>query len=379
MQTYRLSVLLVLGTLLSQSSATIQCSHTLTGNIPDDVLVDGGSCTLSSASVSGSVTVRAGGKLTTTGETVISGIIQSENSGNIVLYGTTSLQGTLKSLNSPTSTVSIGSGVTVSNIELKNSGVLDVSGTVGTILSEESGTVKINGGTIGGGGIAKKKGSGDISLCGATIGGSISVSELSSGKLLTSSGCGTSTLSGSVLVEKSTVDVNLSEANISSGDVIIVEVTGDITVQSATVSDVTVRSVTGAVRLSGITTDSDVAMTAISESLVMSGCMFNGDMLVSGSQSVNIDECRFSGEDVAITGNFGTLTFSGNEDGDVALTENEDMVISGNNMDTMRVSKNGAVSIVGNTVAQLLCDDNSPPPVGSGNNIQFAQGQCVGF
>lgn len=379
MQTWHLSALLLLGTLLCQSRATIPCSHTLTGKIRDNVLVDGASCTLSSASVSGSVTVRAGGKLTTVGETTISGSIITENSGDILLSGTTSLQSTLRSVDSPTSTVSIGSGATAPIIELNKSGVLEVFGFVGAILSEESGTLNIDGGTVGGGGITKKKGSGDISLCGATVGGSISLSELSSGKLLTHSGCGRSTLSGSVLVEKSTVDVNLSEADIPSGDVTIVEVTGDITLQADTVSDVSVKSISGAVRLSGMTTDSDVTLSAISGSLVITGCIFNGDMAVSGCQSINIADCRFSGEDIAITGNFGTVNFSENKDGDVAFTENKDVVISGNDMNIVRIAKNGVVSIVGNTIDQLLCDDNSPAPVGSGNIIRSAQGQCMVF
>lgn len=67
--------------------------------------------------------------------------------------------------------MSIASGATAPSVELTNSGDLQVSGSVGSIICEESGTVTINGGTVGGGGIEKKKGSGDISLCGASIGG----------------------------------------------------------------------------------------------------------------------------------------------------------------------------------------------------------------
>lgn len=391
-----LPLLVVLATLLlmcCQSSATKLCTTTLSGPISDDVLVNGASCTLSSAIVSGSVTVRSGGTLTTTDSTVISGSVNADDSGDIVLSGSTTLQGVLKSENSPGSTVVLTSGATASSVELIMSGALEVSGgsQVGGILSDESGSVRItDGGSVSGGGIAKKKGSGDICLCSATIDGSISISEVtasgnSNNKLETRSGCGGSTtLSGSVLVEKSGVDVDLKETDISSGDVIIVEVTGSITLQDVTVSDVSLKSVTGSVRLSDVSTDSDVEMTLISGgSVELLGCSFSGDVLISQCESsITVSECEFGDEDVLISGNSGAVRVSGSVRANVGVTENEDsVIISGNRFDRVLVSKNnnGGVTIVGNVMEEVVCDDNRPPPNGSGNRIRSAQGQCVGF
>jgi hypothetical protein len=49
---------------------------------------------------------------------------------------------------------------------------------------------------------------------------------------------------------------------------------------------------------------------------------------------------------------------------------------TGNNFGTAFFSKNGALSVIGNTGTLLECVDNTPAPTGSSNTVTTKLGQC---
>lgn len=348
----------------------------------DDVLVDGVSCTIQGAIITGSVQVINGGTLNTTGATQISGSVSGMSSGDLRLQGTTSVLGDVSSESSPSSTIVVGSNAVLGKISLKDSGRVTVRGFVSAVLSENSGRVLVRGGTVGGGGIEAKLGSGNIVLCDANVTGSVGVIERA-GNLLAeeSSSCPKTTITGGILIEKGNGDARVIGANFTSGDLSVVDQIGDVTITSALLSDIGISNLDGSVTLSMIETDSDVGLSGITGSVSVSSSAFSGDVGIEGSTSVSVTGSSFANESVSVITNAGPVEFSSNTELSLEISENDDVTLTNNEIAIASISSNtGGVGIAGNTITELNCVDNMPPPVGSGNSILLiATGQCASF
>ena len=87
----------------------------------------------------------------------------------------------------------------------------------------------------------------------------------------------------------------------------------------------------------------------------------------------------FNLEDVSIILVSNDLLVQNNIDLNLSVQEVGGLVeILNNILTVVNVSKNnGGVEITGNTIESLSCIDNTPAPTGSGNVIQFPDGQCA--
>ncbi|KAI0559248.1 filamentous hemagglutinin [Gracilaria domingensis] len=360
--------------------AQVPCTGTITGTVPDNVMIDGIPCTINGATITGSVEIINGGSLTTTGATQIFGSVLSTSSGDINLQGTTSVSGDVSSETSPSSVVQVGPDAVLGQVSLLNSGSVDVEGTVLSVLNENSGAVAVTGGTIGG--ISAKLGSGDIILCDATITGSIEIVERT-GDLSAeeSPSCPMSSITAGVLVEKGTGDVKLIGANFTSGDLSVVEQTGDIVITSALLSDISISDLTGSVALTMIEADSDVGIGGISGSVSLTGSTVTGDVGIEESGAVSIISSKFANQSVSVKGNSGPVEVSSNSELSIEIIENMGVTVSDNDVGVASISVNtGGVSITGNTFVELGCVDNMPAPSGADNTVTLtSSGQCAGF
>ena len=345
------------------------CTGILSGT-HDDILVEGGNCTLQNATINGSVMVNNGGKLTVSGGTTINGSIQAENGGNInVNSGTVLGDVSLKNSNN----ITVGSGANINSLKLEKSGKITASGNIGDIEAKESKAILLNGAIIFPGGIAMEKGSGSLTVQNATIEGSIKVVE-TDGTIAVNSG---SQFEGSITIEKGKGKVNLEGTTFASGDLIVVEQEGNITAQNSTFSDIKVEKSKGKIILRNLITDSDTFIGENDGDVVIENSSFTGDVEIKSNQAVKVKQNSFSLEDISISNNNGLVRIINNKDLGLSVTENKNVIIKNNTVTSLEVSKNsGSVTINNNRGEELGCADNSSLNC-SGNSFQEATGQCA--
>jgi len=353
-------------------------SDVLDGGNYADVIIKGSGCTLKGgAQVFGSVKVESG-ETRIEGGTIVLGGFEANGAGNVTVNNST-VFGELKVENSGQTMIQAGAAVggisvtgsgdvTVANatageVVIAGSSDLEVGtgGTVAAIFVVASGSVDLTDGLVSPGGVS-------MGLSGALTADNLSVIE------------------GTVIVEKGTGAVTLNGTGLNS-DLTVIEQNGNISVfGGATVSDIKIEKSTGDIMLSGVTTDSDTTILENDGVVTIENSAFGSDAAISkNKQAVNVLTSSFDLEDVLISSNGGIVTIDGNSDLRPTVTENPAGVDFLNNAFTEAdISKNGDVlinfntGIAGGAAESLSCSDNSFV-AGSGNNIEFTDGQCAGL
>jgi len=370
--------------LLALLSASVHAQVTCTGtlNSPNPITSDvavpnGASCTLAT-SVSGSVRVGTGSSLTTSGTITIFGSVSGTNtaalnfggavsvSGGVIIDGATNvnvapaanvgglmvmnlgnvnIQGTTAMLTvMDASSVTVGLGVSTGGVMVGTVGTTNFGGIANEFTISGNGNVNFNGGTVTGGGLLRSLGSGNIQLCNATILGGISLTEVD-GDLtaVTAASCPQSSISGTVSAEKGSGDVNIIGAELEGADIIAVEQVGDLDLTMISLSDISVSTLTGSVKISSCA-DSDTTLSGVSGAIEISNFKTEGDFAINNAgSSVSISDSNFGNEVVNLEGVGGPITFDNVSDLDFILVGN------------------GAVTITGVTAASGSLTGNSGP------------------
>lgn len=344
------------------SSAIETCTTVRNGGtIQDNVVVPAGAtCTLAGVTITGSVDVSMTAKLSTEGLTVIQGPLTASDGGSLSIGAATVVQGALS---------------------LTAAGDAIVSGSVASIsVRSSSNFVQLFAASITSGGIKVEKSTTRLNLCGASVVGGVYMSENSgSFSACATSACSPSMISGSVEISNGSGNVELCQANMESSDIVLDKIDGAVSLDTTNLSDVSASKVTGRITMSRVTTDSDVSVVE-SGSLAISDCAFFGDVELKSNAAVALHKSSFQGENVAVVGNSGPVSIEGLFDTDILVEENNDVVLSNNNVDSASVNKNtGRTVLNGNVFGVLSCSSNSPPPTGSGNSVsKESSKQCAG-
>lgn len=165
-------ILLVLVLILPEAAyASTTCSGTLIGTY-DNVIVDGGACTLDGAIVRGSVLVRNGGTLTAIGSTVVAGDVRADSGGNILLDQVTVL-GDVTLTGS--GDVTVGAAANIAALLVNSSGSVNASGSLASIQASASGGIRLDGATVFPGSVEMVNGTGSLVICGSTVEGIVNV------------------------------------------------------------------------------------------------------------------------------------------------------------------------------------------------------------
>lgn len=369
------AVFCLLGT-TQASAADAVCSGTLSGTY-DNVFVNGGSCTLSNAVVHGNVTVTSGGALTMSGTTQISGDIQGLGAGNLALNSGV-VSGAVSVLNSLN--VTVGPAATLNALNLTNSGNATLRGILEKVTAIGSGSINVSDARVAAG-IFVEGGKAGMTICGAAaIAGGVIMTGTTGGLSIgIGSTCAVTSITGEILVTKGTGAVRISNASMLASDVSVSEQSGNVILTNLSLSDISIEKLTGSVTLTGIATDSDSTFNEITGTVSISGGNFQGDVGIEVAQAVTISGNNFNNEDLHISKGTGSLTISKNINIHVNISERGTISFSGNQFDSALFSKNGALSVVGNTGNLIDCVDNTPAPTGSGNSITTKLGQCSGL
>jgi hypothetical protein len=355
------------------AAAQTACNTTLSGTY-DNITVTGGLCTLSNATVLGNVSVTAGGRLTTTGTTQINGSVEGFGAGNLTLTSGT-VMGDVSVLNSQN--ITVGTAANIGALNSTNSGTLTLRGTISKVTATDSMAVNITGATIATG-VIIDAGNANLTICGgAAISGGIVMSNTNGGLLVgVTAGCGVSSIDGTIIVSNGTGAVRLTGTTMASSDVLVTQQIGNVILNNVALSDLNVELLTGAVTLTNVTTDSDTKLKAISSTTTITGSTLGSDVTIETSAAVNLTGNNFTNESLLISGGTGTLTIANNLNLSVSVVERGTVSFTGNNFGTAFFSKNGALSVIGNTGTLLECVDNTPAPTGSSNTVTTKLGQC---
>ena len=389
-----------------------RASLTLTGGteVRGNVLVNsGGAITVGAATVLGDVSLLDSGNLSL-GAGASLGSVRVEKSGSISMNG-----GSVASIESKESNgITLTDATVVGGVTMeKSTGALSVDGgSVASIASRESGGIGVANAKVFPGGVTLQKSTGSLVLCGSEIGlntdldpetddlgqgsGGITVFETTGDVLLVESGsCASSRMRGSVAVAKGTGHVRLVGATLDSGDLSVFDQQGDVEVDGASLSDILIEKTTGGhVSLRDVTTDSDTTIAGNQGDVVIDSSTLGSDVGIASNGSVAIRGNSFALEDVLVSKNRGPVVIERNCDLTLSILENAHVVIANNNptdasaagatctsgfgLTDVDVSKNGNVSIVGNTGELLKCSDNGSIS-GADNDFTFTDGQCAGF
>ncbi len=355
-------------------AADTLCTGSITGT-HDNVIVNGGTCTLSGATVLGSVTVTAGGTLTMNGTTQINGDIQAFGSGNVALNSGTVI-GAVSLLNSGALTV--GAAANINALSMTNSGATTIRGVVEKITAVNSGSLTITGtSALVEDGVIVDAGKAGTTLCsGARVFGGLIMMNTSGGLSVGVGTCGVNTISGAVLVSKGSGAVRIQNAVMTAADVSVTEQTGNVVLTNLSLSDIAIEKLVGSVTLTALATDSDSTLSDITSTVSITNSSFQGDVSILTAQAITISGNNFNNEDLNIAGGTGSLTISNNTNIGVKVLERGSITFSGNRFDFAEFTKNGALSVTNNIGTLLHCADNAPAPTGSGNTVTTKTGQC---
>ena len=362
-------------------SAQMACNGVLSGIINNDVTC-AGDCVLDSAFISGNVLCSTG-TLLAKGSSTISGNILTDGTVTRVELDAVNVSGIVQVLNANSlNEIVIRQTATLNLLNVNNSPAnVDVSGLLNTIELVNAGNLAADDLTTTGG-ILISRGSGIIEICGSSIGGSLSVGD-HSGDInvgATIVNCDPTTITGGIIVQRGIGDVTVSRANLPSGDIIILENTGTIILDRVQVSDLKLTQNTGALSLSTVATDSDVQITGHKGNMLLSTLNIVGDANINNVEGmVTLIDSNFNLEDISITLVSQDVTVQNNINLSMIVAEVDGAVlITQNTITVANVNKNtGGVEISNNNIITLSCSDNTPAPTGSGNNVNFPDGQCA--
>lgn len=414
--------LILMSVLILPAAASAQtfCKNTSISGTHDNVIVDGGPCTIGTiddpdtlvrgsvmmtnggtltavgAQINGSVIASGAGDLTLEGGTMVSGAVLVDSSGTVIVLDAMVL-GDLSIVNSgdvvinpteicPDPGPDTPPANNVNSVKIQSSGMLTLTNAcVGSVDSADSEAISITDTEVFPGSVIVSRGNGGLTIIGSTVEGEVKVIETAGA---VSADAGT-TIDGAVSVKKGWGDVTLAGTTLAAGDLIAIEQAGVVTLDGAalttSLSDLkVVRS--GDVILKNIETDSDTTLTDNGD-VSITGSTFGSDVLIKSNGKVTVGGLTpdlgnsFSLEDVMISNNNGPVFLEGNTDLNFSIIENNAVTVNDNTFTDAEVSKNtGGVSINRNKGAVLKCSDNNPAPDGSWNAItELADGQCEGF
>ena len=365
-------------------SAQTACNGVLRGIFNNGVMCVGGNdCTLNGATVLGDVVCSSGtlmviGNSLITGNVLLSGQVTRAELDAVTVFGAVQVTdaGALDEL-VITEMADVGS-VTVNNAP---NTIVRVSGELQGLDLSNSGDLIANN-LMTNASVSVKDGIGLISVCGSFLGGLLVEQHTGNIEInANTANCGPTTLDGGFNANKGSGQVNIIGASLPSGDFIISEHTGDVIVQDIPiVSDIKSEKNTGSITISDLSTDSDVIIVEQIGEVLLAEISTNGDFSVNNVDGgVVLQDSMFDLEVVSISLVTEAVTILRNSN--LSLTAEEidgEVTVTGNTVTTGNINKNtGGVVITNNTFVTLSCADNTPAPNGSGNTINFGDGQCT--
>ena len=365
-------------------SAQTACNGVLTGIFNNGVICVGGNdCTLNGATVLGDVVCSSGtlmviGNSLITGNVLLSGQVTRAELDAVTVFGAVQVTdaGALDEL-VITEMADVGS-VTVNNAP---NTIVRVSGELQGLDLSNSGDLIANN-LMTNASVSVKDGVGLISVCGSFLGGLLVEQHTGNIEInANTANCGPTTLDGGFNANKGSGQVNIIGASLPSGDFIISEHTGDVIVQDIPiVSDIKSEKNTGSITISDLSADSDVIIVEQIGEVLLAEISTNGDFSVNNVDGgVVLQDSMFDLEVVSISLVTEAVTILRNSN--LSLTAEEidgEVTVTGNTVTTGNINKNtGGVVITNNTFVTLSCADNIPAPNGSGNTINFGDGQCT--
>lgn len=229
------------------------CRGVLRGHLQGEVFVQGGTCVLQNAYVSGKIQVSAGGNLVTSGRTHILGDLDAQNAGRIEFGGRTQMTGEASIVGTRRGVI-IGRRSNVAGLEIENSGATLIQGTVGELRAINSGRIIVDSGFVTNG-LEMERGRGGVRLCGARV-SNMQLSQGSGGVIVFGGRCRRSVLSGEIEISQLRGNVVLANANIRGAEVAVEGLFGNLFVSGGNLIALDVEEVSGRV---------DVVNTAITE------------------------------------------------------------------------------------------------------------------
>lgn len=349
--------------------------------ITSDVIVPAGAtCTINSVNITGSVFVSQGAGLSTVGKSRIFGVISAANCGSLFLTGNLAVSGGVSV--TKCKQVDVGKNANVGGLTTVDVGSTILQGSVAVLNVRGSGSLIVSGGKIMGGGISRQIAVGSTTLCGATVLGGIKLESVTGNFNAAASGaCAPSDISGTIEIVKGKGNINVGGGMLLGADLIVNNQVGNIDFFNSHLSDININTLTGFVKLNGVTADSDAGISGVSQSISVTKSSFDGDFgILQNPGSVTINNNDFTKEDLLINNN-GFVSIKNNANFSFVATENKGISVTGNKfITTASISKNtGSAIIQRNSFTSLSCADNSGTFVGSGNSVIFGTGQCANF
>jgi len=378
--------LCVLALVLAIANSQKICTGVISnGNGPNpitsDVLVPAGStCTINGVNITGSVFVQQGAGLSTIGKSRVFGVINAIDCGSLFLTGKLSVSGGVSV--TKCKQVDVGKQANVGSLTTVDTGSVILQGSVALLSVRGNGNLIISGGKVMGGGILRQGAIGSTTLCGATILGGIKMEAVTGDfNAAASAACGPSDISGTIEIGKGTGSLKVGGGMLLGADLIVFNQKGNVDFFNSHLSDVSIKSVTGFVKLNGIQADSDAGISGVTKTITVTKSSFDGDFgILNNPGGVTITGNEFTLEDLLISGN-GFVSIKNNANFSFVATENKGISITDNKfITTASISKNTvSTSILRNSFTSLSCADNAGSFSGAGNSVIFGTGQCAKF
>lgn len=349
--------------------------------ITSDVLVPtGATCTINGVNITGSVIVSAGAGLSTIGAARVFGVISATDCGSLFLTGKLAVSGGV--IVSKCKQVDVGKQASVGSLSTVDVGSVILQGSVALLSVRGNGNLIVSGGKVMGGGILRQGAIGSTTLCGAMVLGGIKMEQVTGAfNAAASAACAPSDISGTIEIGKGTGDLNVGGGMLLGADLIVFNQIGNVNFFNAHLSDISINTLTGSVKLNGVKADSDAGISGVTKMITVSKSSFDGDFgILNNPGGVTISQNDFTLEDLLLTGN-GQVTIKNNANFSFVSTENAGLSVTDNKFITSAsISKNTvSTSILRNSFTSLSCADNSGSFTGSSNSVIFGTGQCAAF
>lgn len=351
------------------------------GTVTEDIIVPTGKvCELNGVDVTGSVIVGTGAGFATSGKMRIFGVVSATNCGTVMLTGNLLVSGGVTI--SKCKQVDVGPQAAVSSLTTADTSTVILQGMVAILTFRGSGNLVVSGGKILGGGISRSLGKGSTSLCGAKVRGGIKFSQVFGDfSAAASAGCAPSDICGTIEVGKGFGSVKVGGGMLLGADLIVFNQKGNVDVYNSQLSDVSIKGISGLLKLNGVVADSDASISGVKKTVSVSKSAFDGDFgLINNPGTVTIQDNDFTQEDLLISNN-GFVNILRNSNFSFTATENKGINVANNKfITTASVSKNtGSTVISGNSFTELTCAGNTGKFSGKGNSVIFSTGQCALF
>jgi len=345
----------------------------------EDVIVPAGSrCVLHNVVVRANV--RCKGSLLLDGGSDVSGNIQVvAGPGELVEFGRAFVKGVLSvsGIDGGGGTLVVKAGALLGPVQAERWGPIQLRDC--EVLSLQ--IASCNGGlalsnAIVGDVVSMDGGSGSIELEGSTVGSIMTVAGCAPCRISTDAA---TKVNKGLGVESSNGFLKMAGSVFEHGDLIVSNFKGDIELEGVTIGDLSVNEVTGSLRLTNITADSDSTFDMNTGSLYVEGSRFSGDFRsTSAWQRAVVRSTTFDGEAVLISGCSGPILLEGNRDLSLTLTSNHDSVtLQGNDIIEATVTgTQGSAVLTANTFDVLRCLGNAEVRL-SDNDVRLLRaGQC---